>query len=106
MREVKIKLDYEACDKLFLDLLYEGYETCYWCYKDDLRMILKDPVKNAYKQEDVDHNETVLEAYETLARHYSSRDQDADGRLQALRDRVDVKGRIAAGMTLAGRNHD
>lgn len=99
MREVKIKLEYEACDNLFLDLLYEGYETCYWCYKDDLRMILKDPVRYAYKQEDIDHNEGVLEAYETLARHYSSREQDAEGCLQALRDKIDYGWKIIYGMS-------
>lgn len=97
--ELKIDVDYDARDKLFLTLLLEGYECCYWCQRDDLRSYLKDPKKNAYKLEDIEHNKDVLKAYETLARHYSSRDQDADGRLQAIRDHIDYGWRIVDGMS-------
>lgn len=97
--ELKINMTYEACDALFVDILLEGYNNCYWCYKEDLRMFYKDPVKNGYKKEDIDHNDKVLAAYETLAKHYSTDQEAIEKRLQTVRDKIDYSYYIINGMS-------
>lgn len=96
--EIKIGLDWDVYDKLFLDMLLEGYETTYWAFRDAQNDIMKDPVKYDFKREDVQDSLKVLDAFETLADHYTSYD-DHVPLLKAIRDRMDAKAKIAKGMS-------
>jgi hypothetical protein len=96
--EIKISMEWEGYDKLFLDMLLEGYETTYWAFRDAQNDIMKDPVKYDFKREDVQDSLNVLSAFEILADHYTSRD-DHVPLLKDIRDRMDAKAKIAKGMS-------
>lgn len=96
--EIKVSLDWDNYDKLFLDMLLEGYETTYWAYKDAKNYVESDPVRYAFKAEDVADSYKVLRAFEILAGHYTSRD-DHVPLLKNIRDRMNAKAKIAKGMS-------
>lgn len=96
--DIKVSLDWDNYDKLFLDMLLEGYELTYWAYKDALNDLERDPFRYSFKQEDVEESLKVLNAFETLADHYTSRD-DHVPLLKDIRDRMDAKAKIAKGMS-------
>ena len=96
--EIKISMEWEGYDKLFLDMLLEGYETTYWAYKDAKNDVESDPVRYAFKAEDLAASYKVLRAFETLADHYTTRDEHVR-MLKDIRDRMDAKAKIAKGMS-------
>lgn len=98
MKDIKITVDWENYDKLFLDILLEGYETSYWAYKDALNDIERDPFRYSFKEGDVKDLLKVLNAFETLADHYTRYD-DHVRMLADIRDRMDAKALIAKGMS-------
>lgn len=104
---IKLKLDYEDADDLFLQMLFEGYENNYSCYKDDFRKYVSNPTKYYFLLDDItEYYPEVSRAYERLAEHYSSAKEYTAKHMQDIRDRIDMKYKIADGMSLAGRNHD
>jgi hypothetical protein len=96
--EIKIAMEWEDYDKLFLDMLLEGYETSYWSYLDSKKYVEKDPVKYAFKKEEVEDCLNVLVSFETLADHYTARDEHLP-LLKDIRDRLEAKAKIAKGMS-------
>lgn len=96
--EIKVSMEWEDYDKLFLDMLLEGYETTYWAMLDTKKDIDKDPVKYAFKKEDYWDSVEVLHAFETLADHYTARDEHVR-MLKDIRDRMNAKAKIAKGMS-------
>lgn len=98
MMELTLKLNYEAYDDAFLQMLYEGYEACYFSFIEDNEKFIRDPVRYGYLEEDILHNANVCSAYETLAEHYTA----GDGwkrKLQAIRDRFEYRQKIIKGMS-------
>lgn len=98
MPELKLNLEYEAQDDLFLQLIYDGYEQTYWCWKEDKRKYNSDPTRFNYILEDIVNSMRVLEAYETLAKHHTARDEHVKV-LRAIRERIDYKQKIAEKMS-------
>ena len=96
--KLNVNINYEDYDNLFLQMLYEGYESAYYSLVTDTNLIDKDPVRYSYLREDVDHNGTVVRAYETLARHYTAGDS-YKSKLQDIRDRINYKNLITEGMS-------
>lgn len=96
--KITVDLDYDAVDSLFLQILYDGYEAAYFCHEEDIQKLKKDPTFWAHIREDIIHNRKVLDAYETLAKHFST-GTEAEKRLLAIRDRLDYKHKIAEGMS-------
>lgn len=96
--EIKVSMDWEEYDRLFLDMLLEGYETTYWAYKDAMKDYNSDPKKYDFKMEDMRDSMIVMEAFETLADHYTRYD-DHLPLLKTIRDRMDIKAKIAKGMS-------
>ena len=94
--EIKINLEYESADSLFLTLLYEDYETLYWCYKEDLRKINEDPVRFGFKQQDILSYETDLEAYEVIADRYVV--GSVNHHMKKIRDKIDYNDKLIRGM--------
>lgn len=94
---ITLDIDYNAIDALFLQILYDGYEATYHCHEEDVRKYLEDPKRWTHIREDLYNNKKVLDAYETLAKHFSV-GTEAEKRLRAIRDRVDYKYKIAKGM--------
>ena len=96
--EIKVSMEWEAFDKLFLDMILEGYETSYWTLLDTKKDLESDPVKYSFKNEDYWYEIKVLEAFETLADHYTARDEHVR-MLADIRDRMEIKAKIAKGMS-------
>ena len=96
--EIKVTVDWDAYDKLFVDMLLEGYETSYWALLDTKKDLESDPVKYSFKNEDYWYEIKVLEAFETLADHYTAYD-DHVPMLKDIRDRLEAKAKIAKGMS-------
>jgi len=96
--EIKISMEWEEYDKLFLDMLLEGYETTYWAYLDAKKDYDSDPKRYDFKMEDMRDSMNVMHAFEILADHYTSRD-DHVPLLKDIRDRMDAKAKIAKGMS-------
>ena len=96
--EIKVTVEWDAYDKLFLDMLLEGYELTYWNMLDTKKDLLKDPVKYGFKNEDYWYDLKVLDAFETLANHYTAYDDQAP-LLKDIRDRMEAKAKIAKGMS-------
>jgi hypothetical protein len=96
--EVKINLDYNSYDELFLQMIYEGYDACYTCYKEDMGKYLSDPVRYEFKNEDIMNCEAVLDAYEVLADYYTAGDSWKK-KIQEIKDRTDYKIKIMYGMS-------
>ena len=96
--EIKVSMDWEGYDKLFLDMLLEGYETSYWTLLDTKKRLEFDPKKNAYMNEDYWNTLKVLDAFEVLANHYTAR-EDHLRMLADIRDRMNAKAKIAKGMS-------
>jgi len=95
---ITVDLDYDAVDDLFLQILYEGYESSYYCHQEDVEKLRKDPTFWAHIREDIIHNRKVLDAYDTLAKHFTV-GTEGEKRLQAIRDRIDYKHKIVEGMS-------
>jgi len=96
--EIKVTLDWDNYDKLFLDMLLEGYELTYWNMLDTKKDLEEDPVRFAFKNEDYWYDLKVLDAFETLANHYTARDEH-ERMLADIRDRMEAKAKIAKGMS-------
>ena len=91
-------LGYNEYDDLMLQMIYEGYDACYSAYKEDMGKYLSDPVRYDFKFEDINACEAILEAYETLADHYTAGDSWKD-KIKAIQDRTDYKIKIMYGMS-------
>ena len=96
--EIKVTVDWDAYDKLFVDMLLEGYEATYWAMLDTKERLKEDPDKNSYLNEDYWDSVEVLHAFETLAQHYTARDEHLR-MLADIRDRLKIKAKIAKGMS-------
>ena len=96
--EIKVSMDWDNYDKLFVDMLLEGYETSYWTLLDTKKDLDSDPVKYAFKNEDYWYELKVLDAFELLANHYTAYD-DHLPLLKDIRDRMEAKAKIAKGMS-------
>jgi hypothetical protein len=96
--KITVDLDYETVDEIFLQILYDGYETTYHCYEEDVQKFVQDPTSWAFKREDIFNSTRVLDAYEVLAKHFTA-GTEAEKRLQAIRDRIEYKYKIAKGMS-------
>ena len=96
--EIKVTVEWDAYDKLFLDMLLEGYELTYWNMLDTKKDLDSDPVKYSFKNEDYWYEVKVLEAFEVLADHYTARDEHLR-MLKDIRDRMEIKAKIAKGMS-------
>ena len=96
--EIKIGLDWDSYDRLFLDMLLEGYELTYWNLLDTKKDLETDPVKYAFKNEDYWYDLRILDAFELLANHYTAYD-DHLPLLKDIRDRMEAKAKIAKGMS-------
>lgn len=95
--EIKVSLDWDTYDKLFLDMLLEGYELTYWSLLDTKKDLEEDPVKNSHKNGEYWHQLKVLDAFELLTNHYTAYDHLP--MLKAIRDRLEAKAKIAKGMS-------
>lgn len=96
---INLDLTYDAQDDLFTAILFEGYECCYYCYREDVQKYHSDPTRYEFKREDINDYIRTLGAYETLAKHYSKSPQNTEKLLQAIRDRIDYKYKISKGMS-------
>ena len=67
--EIKVSMEWEGYDKLFLDMLLEGYETTYWAYLDALKDYNSDPKRYAFKMRDVRDSSIALKAFEIGRAH-------------------------------------
>ena len=66
---VKLELTYETIDNMTLTLLYDGYRTCYWAYRDTQKVVAKwKEIPEDWKEEFLDF-EKRLRAYETLVEY-------------------------------------
>jgi hypothetical protein len=84
--KLTVELDYDARDKLMIDMLIEDYENLYYNYKHDLETYRRNPSKYSYKLNDIRHNEETLDALETLLNYYTPREEH-----RAIIDRVQNK---------------
>ena len=96
---VKFELPFEAADDILLATLYHTYDTCYYCMKEDIELVKKDPVRYDYKREDIAANQKQLEAMETVIKYFSYPKEEVDAKLKAIRDRRYYKVDIANGMS-------
>ena len=96
--EIKVSVDWEDYDKLFVSMLVEGYETSYWAMQDYKKHLKEDPVKYGFMNEDYWNTIEVLHAFETLAKHYTARDEHLR-MLADIRERLTIKANIAKGMS-------
>ena len=96
--EIKVTVEWDAYDKLFLDMLLEGYELTYWNMLDTKKDLEEEPEKYSYKNEDYWYDLRILDAFELLASHYTARD-DHLPMLKDIRDRLEAKTKIMKGMT-------
>lgn len=95
---INVSMDWDAYDKLFLDMLLEGYELTYWNLLDIKKDLEADPVKYSFKNEDYWYDMKVLDAFEVLANHYTRYDEHVP-LLKDIRDRLEAKAKIAKGMS-------
>ena len=96
--EIKVSMEWEGYDKLFLDMLLEGYETSYWALLDTKKDLEEEPEKYSFKNEDYWYDLRILDAFELLANHYTARDEHVR-MLADIRDRMEIKAKIAKGMS-------
>jgi long-subunit acyl-CoA synthetase (AMP-forming) len=73
--KLTVELDYDARDKMMVDMLTEDYENLYYNYKHDLENYRRNPEKYSYMLEDIHHNEETLDALETLLDYYTPREE-------------------------------
>jgi hypothetical protein len=96
---IKIELPFDAADDILLAILYHAYETCYYCQKEDIELVKKDPLRYDYKREDIAANQKNLEAMETVIKYFSYPKENVDAKLMAIRHRRYYKVHIAKGMS-------
>ena len=96
---IKVELPFEAVDAVLLATLYNTYEICYYCMKEDIELVKKDPLRYDYKREDIAANQKHLEAMETVIKYFSYPKEEVDAKLMAIRDRFYYKIYIAKGMS-------
>lgn len=98
MNKMKLTLEHEVADALFLEMLYDGYELTYWVLRDAEEYYRKDINKNAFKLEDMRDANKALAAFEVLADRYTAGGAD-QAKLKAIRDRINYKYLIKQGMS-------
>jgi hypothetical protein len=96
---IKVELPFEAVDAVLLATLYHSYDTCYYCMKEDIELVKKDPLRYDYKREDIASHQKNLEAMETVIKYFSYPKEEVDAKLKAIRDRHYYKVHIAKGMS-------
>ena len=96
---IKVELPFEAVDAVLLATLYHSYDTCYYCMKEDIELVKKDPLRYDYKREDIAAHQKNLEAMETVIKYFSYPKEEVDAKLKAIRDRHYYKVYIAKGMS-------
>jgi hypothetical protein len=74
-----VELDYDARDKMMVDMLTEDYENLYYNYQHDLE-------RGKANIEDLRHNEETLDALECILDYYTPRDEHL-----AIIDRIQNK---------------
>ena len=93
-----VELDYDARDKMMVDMLIEDYENLYYNYQHDLERYTKNTEKHNYMLEDIRGNEETLDALETLLDYYTPREEHRVI-IDRIQNKVDVKRKIARGMS-------
>jgi hypothetical protein len=93
-----VELDYDARDKMMVDMLIEDYENLYYNYQHDLERYTKNLEKHSYMLEDIRGNEETLDALETLLDYYTPREEHRVI-IDRIQNKVDVKRKIARGMS-------
>ena len=90
---MKVELNYEAADRILVDILKNAYEHAYSCFIDDSEKYAKDKVKYEFKAEDLIQHAEVLQAMEVLAGHFTPRESGKE-ELRKIRDSLEAKLRI------------
>jgi hypothetical protein len=97
---IKIDLPYEAADEILLANLYDGFASCYASHQEDVRMYKSDSQLYDYKFDDIVESKSILCAFEMILKYYTPKgDKVVPSKLQAIRDRIDCKDKIATGMS-------
>lgn len=97
---MKIDLPYEAADEILLANLYDGFAGCYASYQEDVKIYKSDTKLYDYKFEDIVREKSILCALEMVIKYYTPQgDKVVPPKLQAIRDRIDYKDKIANGMS-------
>ena len=90
---MKVELNYEAADRILVDIITNAYEHAYFCFIEDSEKYAKDPVKYEYKAEDLITSSDVLHAMEVLAGHFTPREEGKEV-LRGIRESMEAKLRI------------
>ena len=86
-----VELDYDARDKLMVDMLIEDYENLYYNYQHDLE-------RENPNIEDLRHNEETLDALETILDYYTPREEHLRI-IDRIQNKVTIKRDIARKMS-------
>ena len=89
---INIDVEYQAADKLTVDLLLNGYELCYWNFRECER--LKRNSGYYHIADEIEDTKEILTAFERLIKYHTARDEGKK-MLQAARDRIDYKNIMA-----------
>ena len=86
-----VELDYDARDKMMVDMLIEDYENLYYNYQHDLE-------RENPNIEDLRHNEETLDALETILDYYTPREEHLRI-IDRIQNKVTIKRDIARKMS-------
>lgn len=92
---VKLDLTPEAMDSLMVNLIQDGYENCYWSYRQDSKKFKPDDGLPKHWVDTFDIYETTLRAFENLMDYYGG----SQLTLKEIRDRIDYGDKIIRGMS-------
>lgn len=95
--KLTVELDYDARDKMMVDMLIEDYENLYYNYQHDLERYTKNLEKHSYMLEDIRGNEETLDALETLLDYYTPRDEHL-AIINRIQNKLTIKREIARKM--------
>jgi hypothetical protein len=91
---VKLDLTYEAVDSLMISLILEGYELCYWSYRNDQKKFVGKEIPDHWEEEFAKNSQT-LDAFYLLLEHYGGCTSD----LERIRNKIDYGDKIIQGMS-------
>lgn len=57
-------------DDIIIKVLYEDYQTAYWCMKDDLRKYESNKEEYDYLIEDIDYHDRLLQSIAFVLKYY------------------------------------
>jgi hypothetical protein len=86
-----VELDYDARDKMMVDMLIEDYENLYYNYQYDLERENTHP-------EDIRNNEETLDALECILDYYTPREEHLRI-IDRIQNKVTIKRDIARKMS-------